>query len=92
MLRLAIPCCALALCCAGALAQGNPDLMKTPQCQAARKQLDEVFAAGPRERIAAVREQAALACFGVRPAAPRKAASFRHRPPWTRSACGRNRR
>ena len=70
MLRFALSCCALALCCASAQGQGNPDLMKTPQCLAARKQLDEVFAAGPRERIAAVREQAALACFGVKPAAP----------------------
>ena len=54
-----------------ARAQGDPDLMKTPECLAARQQLDEVLAAGgPRERLAAVREQAALKCFGVKPAPP----------------------
>ena len=68
MQRLAI-CYALVLPCAAALAQGNPDLMKTPECLVARKQLDEAFAAGgPRERLNAAREQAALKCFGVKPA------------------------
>ena len=68
MQRLAI-CYALVLPCAAALAQGNPDLMKTPECLVARKQLDEAFAAGgPRERLNAAREQGALKCFGVKPA------------------------
>jgi hypothetical protein len=54
-----------------ALAQGNPDLMKTPGCAAARSQLEAVLGAGgPRDRLAAARERAALACFGVRPAPP----------------------
>jgi hypothetical protein len=71
MLRFAISCCAIAWAAAlPARAQGNPDLMKTPQCAAARQQLDAAFAAGPRERIAAARERAALACFGIKPAAP----------------------
>ncbi|MFC5500589.1 hypothetical protein ACFPOE_23805 [Caenimonas terrae] len=71
MQRLAIHC---ALACSAALpvlAQGNADLMKTPACLAARQQLDAALAAsGPRERLAAARERAALACFGVKPAAP----------------------
>src|SRR6188508_3087969 len=54
-----------------AFAQGsNPDLMKTPECLAARKQLDEAMAAGgPRTRLDAARELAALKCFGARPKA-----------------------
>ena len=56
----------LALPCAAALAQGGPDLMKTPECATARLQLDAVLAAGgPRDRLTTVRRQAALLCLGV---------------------------
>lgn len=53
------------------MAQGNPDLMKTPECATARQQLDAALAAGgPRDRLAGAREQAALQCFGLRPSPP----------------------
>ena len=69
MQRLSAFC--FALVCAAAHAQGNPDLMKTPECLAARQQLDEAFAAGgPRERLLPAREQAALKCFGMKPPPP----------------------
>ena len=50
----------------GAHGQDGGDLMKTPECMSARLQLEEVLAAGgPRDRLAAVRRQAALTCLGV---------------------------
>lgn len=53
--------------CAWAQAQGAPDLMKTPECQAARQQLEAALAAGgPRDRVTAARREAAIRCFGVR--------------------------
>jgi hypothetical protein len=62
--------CALAFGWTAAQAQGNADLMKTPGCLAARKQLDRALAAGgPLDRLNAMREQAALECFGVKPPA-----------------------
>lgn len=68
MCRFAIIC---ALSLAGwvsAHAQGSADLMKTPECLAARKQLDEALAAGgPRERLTAAREQAGIKCLGQKP-------------------------
>ena len=59
---------AVALLTAGvaALAQGNADLMKTPECATARLQLEAVLVAGgPRDRLTTVRRQAALLCLGV---------------------------
>ena len=53
---------------AGTAAHGQDggDLMKTPECMSARLQLEGVLAAGgPRDRLAAVRRQAALICLGV---------------------------
>ncbi len=59
--------CVLASACAVAPAQGNPDLMKTPECLAARQQLDQVLSkGGPRDRWEQVRQQAALKCLGVK--------------------------
>jgi len=58
---------------AGTQAQdrAGADLMNTPACLAARRQLEQVLApGGPLDRLAAVREQAALSCFGVKPAPP----------------------
>lgn len=53
--------------CAAAQAQGNPDLMKTPECLASRQQLDQVLAkGGPRDRLEQVRQQAAIKCLGVK--------------------------
>jgi hypothetical protein len=61
----------LALAGTAAQAQGGPDLLKTPECLAARKQLDALLdAGGPRDKLDAARQQAALKCFGARPAAP----------------------
>ena len=52
--------------CSTAQAQGGPDLMKTPECAVARQQLEAVLATGgPRDRLTAVRRQAALMCLGV---------------------------
>ena len=68
MLRIATLCAvAIAGCLsAHAHAQGSADLMTTPECIAARQQLDEVLAArGPRDRLTVVRRQAALKCLGV---------------------------
>lgn len=60
---------ALALLNAGsaaAQAQDAPDLMKTPECAAARQQLEAVLEfGGPRDRLTTVRRQAALLCLGV---------------------------
>jgi hypothetical protein len=71
MRRFALFC---VLACVGSLpawAQDSPDRMKTPECLAARTQLDEALAAGvQRERLNAAREQAALKCFGVKPSPP----------------------
>jgi hypothetical protein len=59
------------LACLSVHAQGNADLMKTPECALARTQFEQVLAAGgPRERLNAVRELTALKCFGVKPSAP----------------------
>ena len=66
MLRLVIVCACAISGCVLAHAQGGDDLMKTPQCIAARKQLDDVLAAGgPRNLLTAVRRQAALRCLGL---------------------------
>lgn len=57
--------CAIAGCIS-AFAEAGDDLMKTPQCIAARQQLDDVLAAGgPRDLLTAVRRQAALRCLGL---------------------------
>jgi hypothetical protein len=57
--------------CASAHAQGGRDLMNTPECRAARQQLDELLAAGgPKDRVPAARRQTALRCFGQEPAPP----------------------
>ncbi len=49
-----------------AQAQDGADLMRTPACAVARRQLDAVLAAGgPRDRMDAVRRQAALQCLGL---------------------------
>lgn len=49
-----------------AQAQDSTDLMRTPECAVARRQLEAVLAAGgPRDRLDAVRRQAALLCLGV---------------------------
>jgi hypothetical protein len=54
------------LACALAHAQGELDLMKTPECAAARRQLDPLLAAGgPHDRLVAAKRRTALACFGV---------------------------
>ena len=60
-----------ALAGVAAQAQGGADLLKTPECLAARQQLDEALAAGgPRGKLDAARQQAAVRCFGLKPAAP----------------------
>ena len=52
-----------------ARAQDNTDLMRTPECLAARKQLDQVFdKGGPRDRLDEVRQQAAQKCLGLKAA------------------------
>ena len=54
---------------ASAQAQGNTDLMRTPECVSARKQLDQVLdKGGPRERLDEVRQQAAQKCLGLKAA------------------------
>lgn len=66
MLRLAIVCACAIAGCVPAHAQAGDDLMKTPQCIAARQQLDAVLAAGgPRDLLTVVRRQAALRCLGL---------------------------
>ncbi len=60
---------ALALAVLGfapAQAEDSTDLMRTPECAVARRQLEAVLAAGgPRDRLDVVRRQAALQCLGV---------------------------
>ena len=64
MLRPVIACAIAA--CVPSHAQTGDDLMKTPQCIAARQQLEDVLAAGgPRDLLTAVRRQAALRCLGL---------------------------
>jgi hypothetical protein len=68
MQRIAL-LCALTLSCVAAQAQGaiNADLMKTPACIEARRQLEQVLEkGGPRERLDEVRQQAAIKCLGVK--------------------------
>ena len=61
--------CVLTCACAAAQAQGNLDLMRTPDCLAARKQLDQVLEqGGPRDRLDDARQQAAQKCLGVKAA------------------------
>ena len=73
MRRLGVFCIFVSSLSAGppAGAQASPDLLKTPECLAARQQLDDAFTAGgPRARLDAARERAALKCFGVKPSLP----------------------
>ena len=65
-----IPALALvAFAGASAQAQGNTDLMRTPECLSARKQLDQVLdQGGPRDRLDEVRQQAAQKCLGLKAA------------------------
>ena len=66
MLRLVIVCACAIAGCVPAHAQAGDDLMKTPQCIAARQQLDDVLAAGgPRDQLTVARRQAALRCLGL---------------------------
>ena len=63
---LALAASLVLVACSAAQAQGGPDLMKTPECAVSRQQLEAVLAAaGPRDRLTAVRRQAALLCLGV---------------------------
>ena len=82
MRRFAFLC---VLACVGSLpawAQKSPDLMQTPECLAARKDLDAALAAGgPRTRLDAARELAALKCFGARPKTAASAPEGRFLPP-----------
>ncbi|MDB5940830.1 MAG: hypothetical protein JWQ13_396 [Ramlibacter sp.] len=81
-LILALISCALAQAQVQPRAQRGADLMNTPECAAARRQLDEVLAAGgPRERLDALREQTALKCFGVKPPPPQAGPANRSVPP-----------
>ena len=62
--RLTIALAVLGL--APAQAQDSADLMNTPECAVARRQLEAVLAAGgPRDRLDTVRRQAARKCLGV---------------------------
>jgi hypothetical protein len=70
------------LTCAHAHAQGGVDLMKTPECAAARQQFDPLLAAGgPHDRLVAARRRTALACFGVALPQPVPAPANRVQPP-----------
>ena len=61
--------CAVILAYASAQAQGTTDLMRTPECLVARKQLEQVLdTGGPRDRLDEVRQQAAQKCLGLKAA------------------------